>query len=66
MLRRYLIVNGLTTALMYGAVWALVPSPSSVTQALSSTFESYVSENALLGPVVYRMITVGAYIAGQE
>lgn len=66
MLRRYLIVNGVSTALMYGAVWAFVPSPSSIAQAVTASVHSYVAENALWQPVVYRMIVVGARVTGVE
>lgn len=63
MLRRYLILNGVSSAVLYLAVWAYVPSPSSVSRAVSSSFESYVMEHAFLGPILNRMILVGADVA---
>jgi hypothetical protein len=62
MLRRYLITNVVSTALLYSAFWAFVPSPVSVSQALNGLAETYVMSDAFLGPVLTRVITVGADI----
>ena len=58
MLRRYVIVNGVVTALMYGAVWAYAPSVSSFGQTLRDGFDIYALDHALLGPVWHGIITV--------
>ena len=60
MLRRYLIVNGLSSLMIYAAVWAYVPSLASLTRSFNTTFESYVMGQTLLVPVLHRMITIGA------
>lgn len=64
MMRRYLIVNGVSTAVMYAGVWAFVPSVTSLTQTLNQTWDTYVMGDTILGPVLYRMITVGASLLG--
>jgi hypothetical protein len=58
MLRRYLIVNGIKTALIYAAVWAFVPSVSGLAHAADSTFQTFAMESPLLGPLFYRIVTV--------
>lgn len=63
MLRRYMISNAVSTVALYAAIWAYVPSPSSVSQAISSTIDTYIMGHTFLGPVLHRMITVGADIA---
>jgi hypothetical protein len=63
MLRRYLITNVVSTALLYSAFWALVPSPVSVSQALNTLVDTYVMGDTFLGPVLTRVIMVGANIA---
>lgn len=56
MLRRYLIVNGTMTVLLYGAVWAFAPSIPNFVQSAASTFKTYAMDSPLLRPVVYRII----------
>ncbi len=57
MLRRYLIVNGTTTAVLYGAIWAFAPSLPNVTQMMSSTIDM-LAQSPLVGPVLNRIILV--------
>ncbi|AGK57399.1 hypothetical protein HYPDE_28598 [Hyphomicrobium denitrificans 1NES1] len=56
MLRRYLIVNGIMTALLYGAVWAFAPSVPRLIQSAESTFKAFAMDSPMLRPVVYRII----------
>ncbi|ADJ23785.1 hypothetical protein Hden_1984 [Hyphomicrobium denitrificans ATCC 51888] len=56
MLRRYLIVNGTLTALMYGAVWAFAPSVPHLVQSAQSSFKTFAIDSPLLRPVVDRII----------
>ena len=58
MLRRYVIVNGLTTALLYAGVWLYTPSLPGLVQSARQSFEVYAMDHALLGPVVHRIVTV--------
>lgn len=60
MLRRYVILNGISTAVLYAGVWAFVPSMTSVAQAASEAWETFVMGHTFLGPVLHRIITVGA------
>jgi hypothetical protein len=55
MLRRYLIVNGITTVLLYGAFAAFVPAMPN----LRSMFNTFAMQSPVLGPVIYRIVTVG-------
>lgn len=54
MLRRYLIVNGITTVLLYGAFAAFVPA----TPNLRSMFNTFAMQSPVLGPVIYRIVMV--------
>ncbi|CEJ84518.1 MAG: hypothetical protein J0H37_01890 [Hyphomicrobium denitrificans] len=56
MLRRYLIVNGTLTVLMYGAVWAFAPSVPHLVQSAQSSFKTFAIDSPLLRPVVDRII----------
>jgi hypothetical protein len=62
MLRRYLISNFVSTAVLYAAFIAVVPMLLSTSQALNSTADAYIASHALLGPVLNRMITVSAEV----
>ena len=64
MLRRYLIVNGVSSAVLYGAIWAFVPSFSAVTQVVNASWDTYVMGHPFLGPVLHRVIKVGANLVG--
>ena len=56
MLRRYLIVNGATTAVLYGAIYALAPTLK--LESLRASFEDYVMESPVLGPLLNKIILV--------
>lgn len=58
MLRRYFIVNGAMTVLLYGAVWAFAPSAPHLLQSAQSSFKAFAMDNPLLQPVVHRIVTV--------
>ncbi len=58
MLRRYVIVNGLSTIALYGAVSAFVPNITSLANTLRQGFDIYAMDNAVLGPIFYRLLTV--------
>ena len=64
MLRRYLIVNGLSSAFLYAGIWAFVPTMGSLTQAIYNSWETYVMGHTFLGPVLNRIVTVGASLVG--
>jgi len=57
MLRRYLIVNGVTTALLYATIYALTPSMKSL-EALRDNFDGFVMQSPVLGPLVNKIILV--------
>lgn len=61
MLRRYLIINGVSTALIYAAIWMLVPSGVFSINAMHESFEAYTMESPVLSPLIHRIVTVGAY-----
>ena len=56
MLRRYLIVNGTLTVLMYAAAWAFVPSVPQLVQSAQSTVKTLALDNPLLRPIVDRIV----------
>lgn len=58
MLRRYLIVNGLSTAVMYGAVWTFAPSVSSAIDALVEGVKLYAMDNMWLGPLLHGVVSI--------
>lgn len=62
MLRRYLIVNGVSSAVLYAGIWAVVPSMDAVSQAASNAWDAFVMGHTFLGPVLHRIITVGASV----
>jgi hypothetical protein len=51
MLRRYLIVNGISTVLMYGAVLALLPAPLGFLNGLREGLATLTMENPVLAPL---------------
>jgi hypothetical protein len=63
MLRRYLIMDVVTTAGFYVAVWAFVPSPSSMLSSVQASFESIVMGHTLLSPMIDHMIVISASLA---
>ncbi len=58
MLRRYLIVNGTTTALLYGGIYAAIPSSLDVHQSLQGMFDGLVMQSPILGPLVNKIVLV--------
>lgn len=58
MLRRYLIVNGVTTALLYGAFSAFVPSTPDMLQSARATFDTFAMQSPILGPLIHRIVMV--------
>ncbi|MBS0234113.1 MAG: hypothetical protein JSR99_11590 [Proteobacteria bacterium] len=58
MLRRYLIVNGTTTALLYGGIYAAIPSSMHFLQSIQDMLEGYVMESPILGPLVNKVVVV--------
>lgn len=59
MLRRYLIVNSVTTAIGYAGYLALVPSGAGMAAQMRDSIKSYSMEQPILAPLVYRIVTVG-------
>jgi hypothetical protein len=64
MLQRYLISNVVSTVVLYGAVWAYVPSLSTLTKTLTATADMYVMGHTFFGPVLNRIVTVSAEFIG--
>jgi hypothetical protein len=58
MIRRYLIVNGVSTAALYGALIAAAPVAFSAVASVRQTIELLAIENSWLGPIVHRVVTV--------
>jgi hypothetical protein len=58
MLRRYLIVNGTSTALLYGGIYAAIPSLTHVVQSVQDTFNGFLAQSPILGPLVNKVIVV--------
>ncbi len=56
MLRRYLILNGVSTLLLYALVWAIIPSPIGFMTQLREQVETFATESPLLGPVLPRAL----------
>jgi hypothetical protein len=63
-LRRYLVVNGISTAALYLAIWTFLPHLGAVSNDVNQAWDGYVTGNALLAPMFNRVIVVAAYIAG--
>jgi hypothetical protein len=58
MLRRYLITNGIMTALLYGAFQAFVPSTPNLLHSAWSAVDAFAMQSTLLGPFVNHTILV--------
>lgn len=58
MLRRYVIANAVSTAIL---LWALssIPSMSSIKTDVIKSFDIYAIDHAFLGPIVHRFVLVG-------
>jgi hypothetical protein len=66
MLRRYLITNAVSTAVLYVAVSACASSLSSLSKSITTTANSFVMSDTFLAPVLNGMITVSAGLYGGE
>lgn len=58
MLRRYLITNGISTAIMYGAYLAVVPSLPNLLSAVGQSVDAMAMESSFLGPIFHRIVSV--------
>jgi hypothetical protein len=58
MLRRYLIVDGLMTALLYGAFLAFAPSVPHLWRSAWATVDTISMESPMLGPLLHRIVLV--------
>lgn len=58
MLRRYLIVNGVTTALAYSLCAAFVPSIPNILHSAVANFETFAMRSPILGPMVHGIVIV--------
>lgn len=58
MLRRYLIVNGTSTALLYGGVYAAVTPAIHVAQSMRDMVDGYVMQSPILGPLINKVVLV--------
>jgi hypothetical protein len=58
MLQRYVIVNGVTTAVLYGAVYAFTPSSLHVLDSIRAGFDGFVMQSPMLGPILNKIILV--------
>ena len=63
MLRRYLIVNGTTTLLLYGVFLAFAPSAPHLLQSVRATFETFSMESPMLRPLFHRIVLVSGALA---
>ena len=60
MLRRYLIVNVISSVMLYVAASAYVPSFAAMTRSINTSFEVFVMGHTFLAPVLHRIVMVGA------
>ena len=60
MLRRYLIANVVSSALLYAAALTYVPSFAAMTRSINTSFEVFVMGHTFLAPVLHRIVMVGA------
>jgi hypothetical protein len=58
MLRRYLITNGISTALLYAGIYAAVTPAWNMLLSLRQTFDGFVMESPILGPLVNKVVIV--------
>jgi len=58
MLRRYLIVNGTTTALLYGGIYAAISPVMHTIRSVQEMFDGYVMQSPILGPIVNKVVVV--------
>ncbi len=58
MLRRYLIVNGTSTVLLYGALHTLLSSSTSVLKSAQTVFDGFAMQSPILGPLLNKVVLV--------
>ena len=58
MLRRYLIVNGTTTVLLYAAIYAAMGPALHMIGSVRDVFDGYVMQSPILGPLINKIILV--------
>lgn len=56
MLRRYLVLNGVSTVVLYGVVATVTPHLLSMAQSLHVSATSLILQSQTLGPILYRFI----------
>ncbi|RUO97714.1 hypothetical protein [Hyphomicrobium sp.] len=56
MLRRYLLVNGTTTALLYGGIYAATPSTGHLVQTARDFCDGFVMQSPILGPIINKVV----------
>jgi hypothetical protein len=63
MLRRYLIVNGTMTLVLYGLFLTFVPSAPNLLKSVRATFETFSMESPMLRPLIHRIVLVSGALA---
>ncbi len=58
MLRRYLLVNGTTTALLYAGIYAATPSTGHVLQTVRDVCDGFVMQSPILGPLINKVVVL--------
>jgi hypothetical protein len=58
MLRRYLIVNGTSTALLYGALHNLISFSMNLLKSAQTMFEGFAMQSPILAPLVNKVVVV--------
>lgn len=58
MLRRYLLVNGISTVLLYAGLIAAVPAVPHVLASAREAISSIAMESPVLAPIIYRIVVV--------
>lgn len=58
MLRRYVIANGISTAVLYGAAWSLFPVVHGFVASAEKSFDLYAFDNTLIGPLLHGVVSL--------
>ncbi|WP_409560650.1 hypothetical protein RLW55_11495 [Hyphomicrobium sp. B1] len=58
MLRRYLITNGISTALLYGGIYAAIPSIVHALGSVQDAFNGFVAQSPILAPLVNKIVVM--------
>jgi hypothetical protein len=58
MLRRYLITNGTSTALLYVGIYAAITPTMHALRSVQDTFDGYVMQSPILGPLINKVVLV--------